>query len=331
MEKILLIRFSSIGDIVLCSPVIRWIKEQRNTEVHFLCKQSFSFIAQANPRITKVFGIRDQVQEVLPQLRQENYTYIIDLHKNIRSYQVRRALRVKAYSFDKVNWEKWMMVNLKVDRLPRLHLVDRYLAGLVALGIQDDKNGLEYHIPQEEEVVILQSFPQLAGLFISFAIGAAHFTKRLPLEKIITICDSLPLPIILLGGPGDQETGTKIQARLPGKVFNSCGQLSVHQSASLIRQSRVVISHDTGMMHIAAAFKKPIISIWGNTIPAFGMYPYYPVGMQQNTCVEVTGLSCRPCSKIGKISCPKGHFKCMQDISVPQVLLAVEEALSIDG
>ena len=103
-------------------------------------------------------------------------------------------------------------------------------------------------------------------------------------------------------------------------MINACGELKLHESASVVRQAEKVISHDTGMMHIAAAFGKKIISIWGNTIPEFGMYPYYSNGENNNITIEVDGLSCRPCSKIGYEKCPKGHFKCMNQINFDKVI-----------
>ena len=105
----------------------------------------------------------------------------------------------------------------------------------------------------------------------------------------------------------------------PSTVVNVCGRLSLHQSASLVRQSAVVLTHDTGLMHIAAALRKPIVSVWGSTVPKLGMYPFYPDGMDLNTSIEVMGLRCRPCSKIGYERCPKGHFRCMREVDAEGV------------
>lgn len=334
MKKVLIIRFSSIGDIVLCSPVIRCLSLQMEVEIHFLCKKGFSTILEAHPHVSKIHTIHQEVKEVLPQLQKEQFDFIIDLHKNIRSLQIRRKLGVKAYSFNKLNVQKWLLVNLKIDRLPRIHLVDRYFEGLKDLNIRYDGQGLDYCIPPSQEIDPFTHFDlNDKKQYIAFAIGAAHATKRLPAQKIIDICAGLPDPIILIGGPGDRETGQQISAALPDQVINACGQLSLHQSASLIRQAAQVISHDTGMMHIAAAFQKPIISIWGNTVPELGMYPFYPKGVRQNQTIEVKGLACRPCSKIGSKQCPKGHFKCMNDIDAQAVVDAFmlkKEALKGD-
>jgi ADP-heptose:LPS heptosyltransferase len=319
-KKILVIRFSSIGDIVLTSPVVRCLKLQLNAEVHFLTKAVYSSIVKPNPNIDKVFGIKKQVKEVLSKLKKERYDYIIDLHKNIRSLQVKLALGVNSSSFNKVNYEKWLMTNFKINKLPDIHIVDRYLKAVAFLSVENDGRGLDYFIPAEE-VVDLEKYALKSRSFIVFAIGAAHATKRLPLEKISAICSGLEIPVVLLGGSDEMEAGREIVKQVPGKqVINLCGTLSLHQSASMIKQSNLVITHDTGMMHIAAAFHKPILSVWGNTIPEFGMYPYYPEGIERNQSFQVKGLRCRPCAKIGYTVCPKGHFKCMENQDIEKLV-----------
>lgn len=328
MKKILVIRFSSIGDIVLTSPVVRCVKQQTGMEVHFLTKETFGPILAANPHIDKVFTIKKKVAEVQTALRREGYQAIIDLHNNLRSLQVKMALPgVRHYSFDKLNLEKWLKVRLKVDQLPNKHIVDRYLEAVRPLGVKNDGQGLDYFIPPAEEVdtdhwletggqTVRQASMEIAPKqsYTAFVIGAAHATKRLPREKITDWCRLIQGPVILLGGPEDKANGEWIAAQAGKHVVNACGKLRLHQSASMVRQAALVITHDTGLMHIAAAFKRPIWSVWGNTVPEFGMYPYYPEGMDEERRFEVEGLRCRPCSKIGHATCPKGHFRCMQEI-----------------
>lgn len=322
-QKILIIRFSSIGDIVLTTPVIRCLKLQLGAEIHYLTKKSFHPVLAANPYLDNIITIQKDVSEVLPILKSEKYDVIIDLHRNLRSLQVKLNLGVKSYTFAKLNFEKWLMVNFKINILPKIHIVDRYLDTVKSLGVINDGKGLDYFIMKNEELIINSPafnqllFPHppiLPSSFIAFVIGAAHATKRLPTEKIIAICNKITIPIILLGGPEDAERGEIISKAAQSQVVNACGKLKLNQSASVVKQAWKVITHDTGMMHIAAAFHKNIISVWGNTIPAFGMYPYYPEGVDHNTTLEVKKLPCRPCSKIGYDKCPKGHFKCMNDI-----------------
>lgn len=327
MKKILLIRFSSIGDIVLTTPVVRCLKKQLGAEIHYLTKQSFAAVLTANPYLDKVWTFQREVTEVLPQLRAEGFDVIIDLHHNLRSLRVRLALwKVRAHAFHKINFAKWLMVRWKINRLPDRHIVDRYMDTVRALGVENDGVGLDYFIPAEAEIdaqaFLRERLPaELAAMsYIAFVTGAAHATKRLPESKIIAICQRLQQPVVLLGGPDEADSGDRIAQASGTHVVNACGALKLNQSASMLRQAAKVISHDTGLMHIAAALHKDIVSIWGNTIPAFGMYPYYPADMQRNTSVEVQGLSCRPCSKIGFQACPKGHFRCMMEIEEGEVV-----------
>ncbi|MEZ5039618.1 MAG: glycosyltransferase family 9 protein [Saprospiraceae bacterium] len=313
MKKILIIRFSSIGDIVLTTPVARCLKVQLNAEVHYLTKKGFRQVLEANPYIHKIHTIEKRVGEVLADLKKEGFDYIIDLHRNLRSAQVKLLLRKPSRSFDKLNWEKWLMVRFKLNRLPAVHIVDRYLATVRHLGVVNDGKGLDYFIPTVQEVNPATLLGDAPKPYIAFVIGAAHATKRLPAPKIIAICQKIKHPIILLGGPEEAEIGQAIADAAGPHTINSCGQLRLHQSASIVRQAWKVITHDTGLMHIAAAFQKEIISVWGNTIPEFGMAPYYSEGVNLNTSLQVQGLSCRPCSKIGHQTCPQGHFKCMLD------------------
>ncbi len=322
--KILLIRFSSIGDIVLTTPVIRCLREQLAAEVHFLTKKAFAGILESNPHVHRVHTIEKGLSGVLPALKAERFDWVIDLHHNLRSARVKWALGVKSRSFDKINRQKWLMVNLKIDRLPRRHIVERYLDTVAHLGVKNDGKGLEYYIPAAEEVDLAKFFGGAAQPYAAFVIGAAHATKRLPEDRIIEICRQLRRPVVLLGGPGEADAGQRIAAAAGRHVYNTCGRLRLHQSASMVRQAGQVITHDTGLMHIAAAFRRPVISVWGNTIPAFGMYPYYPEGMARNTTFEVTDLGCRPCSKIGFQRCPRGHFRCMRDIPAGEVARAAD-------
>lgn len=333
--KILIVRFSSIGDIVLTTPVIRCLKQQLGAEIHFLTKKPFRGILDANPYVDKVFAIQSKVDEEIKDLQEEKYHFIVDLHHNLRSLQLKLALSRHSAAFNKLNFEKWLMVNFKINRLPDVHIVDRYIQTVSKLGVTNDGQGLDYFIPPEQEVNLSDICQWqeerrylrplvTSGQYIAVVIGAAHPTKRLPTEKIISICKKITLPVLLLGGPGDANTGETVAAAAGIHVINTCGRFSLHQSASLVRQAKTVITHDTGLMHIAAALKKPIISIWGNTIPEFGMYPYYPAGINENQTIQVKGLACRPCSKIGFQACPKGHFKCMNNIDEESVIQALK-------
>ncbi len=317
MKKVLIIRFSSIGDIVLTSPVIRCLHEQMPAvEVHYLTKEKFLPVLAANPYIHKVHTLKDDLAPLIRELKKMEFDFIVDLHRNLRSSRVKLALKRPSGTFSKLNIEKWLIVNFKIDRLPRIHIVDRYFEAVKSLGVNNDGKGLDYFIP-EEDLVGPADLP--AGYekgFIAFVIGGMHYTKMLPEEKILELLSLLDMPVMLLGGPDDREKGERIVKASVNNVHNACGELTINQSASVIQMAAKVLTNDTGLMHIAAAFRKDIYSFWGNTIPAFGMYPYLPEGEGSSEIMEVTGLSCRPCSKIGHESCPKKHFRCMMDIDM---------------
>ncbi len=313
MPKFLIIRFSSIGDIVLTTPVVRCLKQQvEGAEVHFLSKKGFASILAPNPYIDKLHLYDGNLSATIKQLKKESFDYIIDLHHNLRTWQVKWALGIKSFSFNKLNKEKWLLTALKINRLPPLHIVDRNFATITSFGVANDGNGLDFFIQDKDRISIRETLPETHQQdFIGLVIGAARATKQLPIEKLDELCSLLKNPIVLLGGPQDAEVG-KLLAAKHAHTFNACGIFSLGQSADLVRQATVIITHDTGLMHIAAAFQKPIISIWGNTVPRFGMWPYYSKSNEVlHSSFEVKNLSCRPCSKIGYQKCPKGHFNCM--------------------
>jgi ADP-heptose:LPS heptosyltransferase len=333
MAKFLILRFSSIGDIILTSPVIRCIKQQvKDAEVHYATKRSFSAVIEHNPYIDKRFFLDEDMEtdnqglsEFISDIKKEKYDFIIDLHHNLRTYIIKRKLGVKSFSFNKINFEKWLMVNFKINRLPKRHIVDRYMETVRTFGVTNDGNGLDYFISTEDEKALEKIPGTFRNGYIGFAIGARHVTKKLPVKKIISICSKINQPIILLGGKEDFDAGEIIVREskilnFESHVVNACGKFSLNESAALVKHASKIITHDTGLMHIAAAYKKEIISVWGNTIPEFGMSPYYGNGQIRNLKSEIRNLSCRPCTKLGFEKCPKGHFKCMKEIDENEIV-----------
>lgn len=311
--KILVLRFSSIGDIVLTSPVLRCVKQQvKDAEVHVATKAVFADLVRFSPHVDRVHELKDDLHALVGDLKKERFDTVIDLHHNLRTARVKRALGVKAHSFAKLNIEKWLMVNLKVDRLPARHIVDRYLDTVRDLGVRNDGQGLDLFLPTEREVDLTSLPESHRSGYTALAIGAAHATKRLPPHKLVELATLIRGPIVLIGGREDQDVARAITSATGGRVFDATGRYDILGSASLIRQAERVIAHDSGAMHIAAAFKRPVMSVWGNTVPSFGMGPYLPTHPHRAHMAQVT-LSCRPCSKIGHDRCPEGHFRCMED------------------
>lgn len=327
--KVLIIRFSSIGDIVLTTPVIRTIKTQvENVEVHYATKLSYRALFEENPYIDKMHYLDKSLREFIEELRKEKFDFVVDLHHNLRTRIIKWALGAPSRSFNKLNRAKWLMVNFKINQLPSTHIVDRYLEAAAPLGVKNDSLGLDYFVPEKDEVPLDWLPPEFRNGYVAYAIGAQHNTKKLPVNRMIELCDKINKPVVLLGGKEDAANGETIskfferspetESMEPGLkalnkktiIYNACGKFNLNQSASLVKQARYVFSHDTGLMHVAAAFKKETFSIWGNTIPLFGMFPY----RTKFTVLENNKVNCRPCSKIGHAKCPKGHFKCMNEM-----------------
>jgi ADP-heptose:LPS heptosyltransferase len=317
-KKILIIRFSSIGDIVLTTPVVRCLAAQMpDAEIHYLSKTSYKILLESNPAIHKIHVLDKHPIWKAAELKAENFDLVIDLHNNLRTAMIKAILGITSYSFPKLNVEKFMRVYFGSNQLPDIHIVDRYLFTIENLGVQNDGLGLDYFIPKKDEVNTLTQFQLYPQQYYTWAVGAQHFTKRLPNEQIIKVILKLDLPVVLLGGKEDVSNANIIVEAIGNKCIHACGALNLNQSASVVQQSKRLFTNDTGLMHIGAALKVPITSFWGNTLPEFGMTPYYGKADLSYKTVEKKDLSCRPCSKIGFNKCPKGHFKCMSNLEIP--------------
>jgi len=324
MVKFLVIRSSSIGDIVLTTPVIRCLKQQvEEAEIHFLTKQSYVSLVKHNPNVDKVLVLKEKLSYTIKEIKQESYDYIIDLHNNLRTFAIKNSTRILSFSFPKVNFEKWLMVNFKINRLPDKHVVERYFETVKLFDVIYDGKGLELFIPPEKEIKVSEILPQFKSGYISIAVGAKHETKRIPEWILLEIIKKINCPIILLGDDKDAKIAEYLTSNLNNSlIYNACGKYDLLESASLVKQSLLLITADTGLMHIAAAFSKKIISIWGNTIPKFGMYPF--TTKENYSIFEVNNLPCRPCSKLGFNKCPKKHFKCMNEQNVNEIIKQIE-------
>ncbi len=331
--KILVIRFSSIGDIVLTTPVLRCLRAQMpGAEIHYLTKAEFAPILSSNPNIDRLHLLEDDLNKMLPALKSEKFDFIADLHHNLRTARVKTALEeVRSASFPKKNVEKWVAVNLRINLMPDASIVERYFEAVKPLGVRNDGGGLEYYIPERARITNDDIPTSHWTGYVACVIGGSYSTKKLPPEQWKAFCAAVPYPVMLLGGPDDREEGRAIAEIDPIKIYNSCGKFNLNESAALIERARVVISNDTGLMHVATAFKKPVISLWGNTAPELGMFPYYGANNLKtriaplSVMMENKKLSCHPCSKLGYNRCPRGHFNCMRKLDMGIAVEAVRK------
>jgi heptosyltransferase-2 len=321
MAKILVVRFSSIGDIVLTTPVLRILKNASH-EVHVLTKTKFVPVFQNNLHVEKIWHIDQNISEVATALAQENYTCVIDLHNNLRSRMLQFYLwRTPFYRFKKLNFQKWLLTAFGINTMPANdHVVQRYIDTLKPLGLTDDGLGLDYFIPKRQNKILRLAFQE--G-FVAIAVGATYKGKKLPKERLASLCAQIEKPIILLGGEEDRETADYVlhlNQHKANAVISFCGKISLDVSADVLRQAKVVVANDTGLMHIAAALHKKIVCLWGCTSPALGMYPYKTHPLSVN--IEPTNLNKRPCSKLGN-RCKYKNWGCVHQIPLDQAVQAI--------
>ena len=309
--KILVVRFSSMGDIIYTTPVVRCLKTQLpDAEIHFLTKPAFKYIYDNNPYIDRLLLLKPTLAETIEEIKAEKYDYLIDLHNNLRTSMIKLRTGIKSSTYKKQRIRKWLSLKLHLKLVPPVHLVERYLKTVKFLGVKNDGKPIDYYVKTNHDLEELLPITHQKK-FIAFIIGATHFTKRMPNEKIISICKKINSPIVLLGGEDVKANGNEIANAIGVNIYNACGVTSLDESVFLVSKAQKVLGFDTGLTHIAEAFDKPIASIWGGTVPELlGVQPY----MVKDAEVIGINLPCRPCSKFGLEKCPLGHFKCMNNI-----------------
>lgn len=317
--KVLVIRFSSIGDIVLTTPVLRWLYEQKQAEVHYLTKSSFANLVEHNPAVAKVHSLSDNIEETITFLKEEHFDLVIDLHKNLRSKKVSKAIGAKYLTFNKLNIQKWLFVNFKINFLPKKHIVDRYAEALSSLHLDTADRSIDYHFPADYSFELTEYELQKQN-YICVVIGGTYTTKQIPTSIILELHKRLNRRLVLLGGGDvDGKKAVDIMTQCNQKPIDLVNKISIIDSTYVIKNSAGIITSDTGLMHIASAFDIPIHTIWGNTHPDFGMYAYRP-NRGDIKDYQVANLPCNPCSKLGSDSCPRGHFDCMLKQNVEQIV-----------
>ncbi|MET4082042.1 ADP-heptose:LPS heptosyltransferase [Pedobacter sp. UYP30] len=311
-SKILVIRFSSIGDIIYTTPVVRCLKNRfPDAEIHFLTKSAFKYIYQNNPYLTKLHLLEPKLRDTIKAIKAEDFDLIVDLHNNLRTSIIKFALQIPALTYKKERIKKWLALKFKWTKLiPNKHLVDRYLEAVKPIGVVNDGKPVDYFFAESYQLDQYLPLSHQSG-FVAFIIGATHNTKRLPNHKIIEICKGILQPIVLIGGSDVKVNGDLIKDAIGEKIVNLCGTINLDKSIFILSKSLKVIGFDTGLTHISGAFNKPLVSIWGGTTPELlGVQPYHI----SNSYMVGVDLPCRPCSKFGLEKCPLGHFKCMENI-----------------
>lgn len=309
---------SSMGDVVMTTPIARCIHRQLGAEVHYLTKAAYQSLLQLD-YISKVYLLDKQKQIDTEILRKNNYDIIVDLHNNLRSRKLCLQLSKPVLRTDKMPIRKWLFLKLRIDLLKSSHVIDRHFNTVKSLDVLNDGLGME--VPQ-------QYTNRPTKKHIAIVLGGTYITKRIPQKLAKKIILQFPeYTFHILGGDDINITHglfDNIQ-----NVNNHIGQLDLPSTISRMSQCILVITGDTGLMHIAAALQKPMISVWGSTSTKFGFAPHY--GSQSKVphqIIENNELKCRPCSKYGVKQCPKGHMNCLEKIKVTQMNTQIENMMN---
>jgi ADP-heptose:LPS heptosyltransferase len=248
MPRFLIIRFSSIGDIVLTTPVIRAIKTQiPGSEVAFITKPQFASILAGNPYIDKLMVLKEKLSETIAEIKNEEFDYIIDLHNNQRTWNIKRQLKIQSIAF-KSKWGKWLLVNFKVNKLPNVHIVDRYLDTVKPFGVVDDGEGLDFFIPDELANYPQEVLPDFNNGYICAVLGANHATKQIPVKKLLAVLNTSQKPVCLIGGKDVSNAADELASHL----IVPCVNLVVNFTApvgGIIRESRELLHPIPGYAH----------------------------------------------------------------------------------
>lgn len=337
-QKILIIRLSSIGDIVLASPLIRLVRQRfPQAKIDMLVSTEFEELVSANPNLTQVIlfdrktGLKG-LWRLCKKIRKRRYDLIIDIHKKLRSFIICKTSGARqTVAYNKHSFQRFLLVKFKINRFVEIpYVANLYLKSVERFGIKDDGGGLEFHITTSKDIGILELLRQKgvskAYPLIGLAPGAHWNTKRWIKERFIELANLLiqrkNATIVIFGGRDDVVLSNEIANLLLNKPLIVAGKVSLMETAALLKRCDVLVTNDTGVMHIAAAVKTPVVAIFGPTVKEFGYYPY-----RVTNRVISNNLPCKPCTTKGTSRCKINTFDCMRLISTDEVLGAVEELL----
>jgi heptosyltransferase-2 len=330
VRKILLIRFSSIGDVVLTTPVITSLRACfPDAEIHFLTKAAIAPLLDHHPGLSKLHRFEGDLGATLRQLRAERFDLVLDLHNSLRSRILRLRLGVRSVAYRKGSLRTRLFTRWRIGSVERIHVVERYEETLKRIGCAATGKPSELHLPAEALDKARRRIDDALGSITPIAanLGGKFATKKWIPELWAQLLNQLGRPVVLLGADTEVAEAALIQSHLKVPFLNAVNNTPLVESAALVAACGLVITHDSGLMHVAAALGKPIVSIWGHSVPSFGFTPW----KTNAAIVETQGLACRPCSKLGHDACPKGHFKCMREITPEQVMRAISEVTQKGG
>ncbi|NIA31884.1 MAG: lipopolysaccharide heptosyltransferase II [Actinobacteria bacterium] len=324
-QKILIIRASSIGDILLATPLLRLLRRQfPSAETAIVIKKQFTDLVRTNPNINNVIvfdstGGLKELGRIRREIKKQHFDIIIDIHQNFRSYYWRVFQKARIYSFKKYRIKRFLLVRFGWNFYKKIIPVyRRYIDSVKELGIEDDEQGLEFFpdksVCESTMAILAEQGFQAKKPTIAIAPGASFANKRWPWDHFAAVAQKLGTEqnakVLLLGGKDDATITQQITGKCGKQVTDMAGKLDLMQTACALAACQLIITNDTGLMHLANALKIKTIAIFGPTTRELGFFPDERI----STVIENNNLTCRPCTHIGSDKCPKKHFRCMKDI-----------------
>ncbi len=339
-NKTVVFRLSSIGDIVLSSPLLRAMRASAGPKarIDFVVKKEYADLVKFNHHLSVIHEFDDSrgfrgLQEIRDTLRAEEYDLVVDIHNNLRTIYLRNFCNTKeVVTVDKRLYERWQLVHLKRNIYAgNVPIADRYIETVEEFGVTNDGKGLELFIPDEIQFAVSGKIAKLQlsafNKVIGVCPGAKHFTKRWQKEKFAAVCarfaKEMHSKVLLFGGTADKSDCSVIASEIQMRVSENAvtdlsGELSLLEVAAAMEFCDIVLTNDSGLMHVACARQRKVVAIFGSTVKEFGFAP----DGTESVLIENNSITCRPCSHIGRAECPKGHFKCMNDIGIDEVYTA---------
>jgi heptosyltransferase-2 len=331
---VLVVRFSAIGDILLITPLLRAIRAQYpGARIAVLTKDQYVPLLSHNPHVSEVLSVApgEGIRAIAERISSVRYTHLLDLHGNLRSHALRRLAPGPWRSYAKRWLERAILITVKRDVYGReIPIAERYFEAAAELDVQPDGQAPDFFIGEEADAHAAGRLSTL-GLgqgrpIVAMAPGAAHATKRWPAEywvELIRRITPTGADVALLGGPDDAELARRISDLAGANVGSMAGTLGLQESGAVIRRAEVLISGDTGVMHMATGVGTPVVALFGPTVRQFGFFPYH-----SDAAVVELDLPCRPCSAHGSGRCPLGHHRCMKQMLPDLVFATLAKALA---
>jgi lipopolysaccharide heptosyltransferase II len=327
--RILLVRFSSIGDILLTTPLIRALRARHpDARIDALTKARFAPLLSNNAHLDAVLAPAEgeSLAALAARLRPAHYTHRLDLHGSLRSRQLRLFLPGRWRGYPKHRLARGFLVLTQRNHYPAgtPPVPERYFEAADGLDVRPDGGPPEFGLSSaamaEADAYLMEAGMSAGGRLVALAPGAAHATKRWPVEHWKALAASLLArgrPVVIVGGPEDVDTANEVAAAAPGAAV-AAGRFGLQGTGALLARSSVLVSGDTGVMHMATGVGTPVVALFGPTVEPFGFFPYRAGGT-----VLQRDLACRPCSRMGGPVCPLGHHHCLRQILPEAVQAAV--------